>query len=216
MQIELLAITPNAEKIIEQAGRTCYRSCAKAKSGSEKDFVHRIIANGHHSVLEHAYATFCITGVSRSLTHQLVRHRLCAFSQQSQRYVNEANFNYVIPKSIAHNPETQRLFTNFMSEAKDLYRKLQELGIKNEDARSVLPNAVQSTIVLSANFRELRHIFCVRCNKKTQDEIRRCCLTMLKIMKKESPIVFEDFIIDKETATAHTRFPYLKLERYGN
>jgi len=114
MQIELLTITPNAEKIIEQAGRICYRSGTKAKPDSEKDFIKRIIVNGHHSVLEHAYATFCISGVSRSLTHQLVRHRLCAFSQQSQRYADEANFNYVIPKSIADSPDAQKLFKKFI------------------------------------------------------------------------------------------------------
>ncbi len=207
MTVELIAITPNAEVVIEKAGRTCYCSTPKAQPAGEKNLIHRIIKNGHHSVLEHASATFRITGVSRSFTHQLVRHRLCAFSQRSQRYVNEKSFAFVEPESIREKTEAHRLFEEFMADAKNAYCKLQELGIKNEDARFVLPNAVQSEIVLSANFRELRHIFCVRCDRHAQWEIREVALQMLRIMKKEAPSVFGDFVIDEETATAYTPFP---------
>ena len=207
VRVELIAITPNPEKVIERAGRTCYRSGSKARCGSEKEFIRKIIESGHHSVLEHAYATFRISGVSRSFTHQLVRHRLCAFSQRSQRYVNEKNFAFVEPESIADNPKAHRLFENFMAEAKDVYRKLQQLGVKNEDARFVLPNAVRSEIVISANFRQLRHIFCVRCDRHAQWEIRNVALQMLRIMMKEAPAVFGDFMISEETATAYTPFP---------
>jgi len=94
-----------------------------------------------------------------------------------------------------------------MVDANNAYCKLQELGIKNEDARFVLPNAVQSESVLSANFREFRHIFCVRCDRHAQWEIREVALQMLRIMKKEAPSVFGDFVIDEETATAYTLFP---------
>ncbi len=207
MTVELIAITPNAEVVIEKAGRTCYCSTPKAQPAGEKNLIHRIIKNGHHSVLEHASATFRITGVSRSFTHQLVRHRLCAFSQRSQRYVNEKSFAFVEPESIREKTKAHRLFEGLMADAKNAYCKLQELGIKNEDARFVLPNAVQSEIVLSANFRELRHIFCVRCDRHAQWEIREVALQMLRIMKKEAPSVFGDFVIDEETATAYTPFP---------
>ena len=207
MTVELIAITPNAEAVIEKAARTCYCSTQRAQPTSENNLIYRIIKNGHHSVLEHASATFRIIGVSRSFTHQLVRHRLCAFSQRSQRYVNEKSFAFVEPESIREKSEAHRLFEEFMADAKNAYCKLQELGIKNEDARFVLPNAVQSEIVLSANFRELRHIFCVRCNRHTQWEIREVALQMLRIMKKEAPSVFGDFVIDEETATAYTPFP---------
>ncbi len=207
MIVEFIAITPNAEAVIEKAGRTCYCSTPKAQPAGEKNLIHRIIKNGHHSALEHASATFRITGVSRSFTHQLVRHRLCAFSQRSQRYVNEKSFAFVEPESIREKTEAHRLFEEFMADAKNAYCKLQELGIKNEDARFVLPNAVQSEIVLSANFRELRHIFCVRCDRHAQWEIREVALQMLRIMKKEAPSVFGDFVIDEETATAYTPFP---------
>jgi len=206
MYIELIAITPNAEAVIEQAGRTCYQSTSRTGQDSKRNFIRRIIENGHHSVLEHASATFRITGVSRSFTHQLVRHRLCAFSQRSQRYVNEKNFTFVEPESIREKTEAHELFEWFIAEAKDTYCKLQELGIKNEDARFVLPNAVQSEIVISANFRELRHIFYVRCNRHAQWEIRNVALQMLRIMKKEAPSVFQDFLIDQEAAAAYTPF----------
>jgi len=176
MHVELISITAGCQKVIERAGRTCYRSGSKIGPVSETKFIRKLIESGHHSVLEHAYATFRITSVSRSFTHQLVRHRLCAFSQRSQRYVNEKSFAFVEPESIREKTEAHKLFEEFMAEAKDAYCKLQELGIKNEDARFVLPNAVQSEIVLSANFRELRHIFCVRCDTHAQWEIRNVAL----------------------------------------
>ena len=207
MKVELLAITPYPDRLIEDAGRTCYRSHSKARKGSEKQFVRKLIESGHHSVLEHAYATFRITGASRSFTHQLVRHRLCAFSQQSQRYVDERSFSYVEPPSIAAEPEAHGVFTRFMNDAKETYARLQALGIPNEDARFVLPNAVQSEIVISANFRELRHIFCLRCDRHAQWEIRYAALEMLRIMKKVAPAAFSDFVIDEETWTACTAFP---------
>ena len=205
MYVELLAITPGAERTIKKAGRTCYKSTS-TKEGSDNRLIHRIIEMGHHSVLEHASATFRVTGASRSFTHQLVRHRLCAFSQQSQRYVDEKNFNFVEPESIVGNPAAHALFKNSMAEAKVVYTKLQELGIKNEDARFVLPNAIQSEIVISANFRQLRHIFCLRCDKHAQWEIRKVTLQMLRIMQKEAPSVFDDFVIDEENETACTQF----------
>src|SRR3990170_6774697 len=140
-QVDLLAITPDCEKLIEEAGRTCYLSFGKIGKGSEKKFIKMLIKSGHLSVLEHAYATFRIKGGSRAFTHQLVRHRLCSYTQQSQRYVDEANFNYVEPDPIKNNSKAHILFTKFMEEAKRSYSELQRLGIKNEDARFVLPNA---------------------------------------------------------------------------
>ena len=206
MEIKLLTITPNAEKVIEKAGRTCYQSVSKIEDDSEKKFIIKMIKLGHHSVLEHASATFQIRGVSRSFTHQIVRHRLCSFSQQSQRYVKERKFNFVEPVSIINNLEAHNLFNNFMDEVKVIYGKLQELGIKNEDARFILPNAVESEIVISANFRQFRHLFCQRCTKSAQVEIREVCLCMLRILQEEVPIIFGDFIIDDNLLTASTLF----------
>ena len=191
-QVELLSITPDAEKLIEEAGRTCYLSFGKITKDSENKFIKMLIKSGHHSVFEHAYATFRIKGGSRAFTHQLVRHRLCAFSQQSQRYVSEKEFSFVIPPSIENKPEALKLFNETMETLKNNYRKLQELGIKNEDARFVLPNAVKSEIVISADLREWRHILELRCAPDAQWEIRGICNAILKILKKEAPTVFED------------------------
>ena len=101
LSVELISITPDAEKVIEQAGRTCYLSFDKCKEGSEMSFIKRLIKMGHESPLEHASATFRIKNCSRAMTHQLVRHRLMSVSQQSQRYVSEDNFHYVLPESIS-------------------------------------------------------------------------------------------------------------------
>jgi thymidylate synthase (FAD) len=198
MKIELLFITPNAEKLIESAGRTCYLSFGKQGEGTEKAFVKMLIKMGHLSVLEHAYATFRISGVSRAFTHQLVRHRLCSYSQQSQRYVDESNFSYVEPDSIKNNPEAHSLFEDFMDKARKTYSELQKLGVKNEDARFVLPNAVETQIVVTANLREWRHIIELRGEPGAQWEIRRAAVEILKILKKHAPTVFADFEIDEK------------------
>lgn len=198
MKVELVSITLNAEKLIESAGRTAYLSFERQRRGSEKKFIKMIIKSGHFSVLEHAHATFRISSVSRAFTHQLVRHRLCSFTQQSQRYVDESDFNYTEPEVIRNNSKAHSIFTTFINEAKRVYRELQKLGIKNENARFVLPNAVESQIIVTANFREWRHIVELRGNPDAQWEIRRVAIEILKILKKNAPTVFEDFEIHKE------------------
>jgi len=198
MKVELLSITSNAEKLIENAGRTAYLSFEKQKRGSEKKFIKMLIKSGHLSVLEHAWASFRIKGGSRAFTHQLVRHRLCSYTQQSQRYVDEHNFNYIEPVAVKSNKEAHTLFIDFMNRAKEIYAELQKLGIKNEDARFVLPNAVASEIVVTANFREWRHIIEVRGSADAQWEIRRIIIEILKILEKHAPAVFGDFEIDEK------------------
>ena len=198
MKVELISIIPNAEKLIEDAGRTSYLSFKKQKRGSEKKFIKMLINSGHLSVLEHAWATFRIKGGSRAFTHQLVRHRLCSYTQQSQRYVDEHNFNYIEPDAIKNNKEAHSLFIDFMNRAKKVYAKLQKLDIKNEDARFVLPNAVESEIVVTANFREWRHIIELRGSTDSQWEIRTIIIEILKLLKKQAPAVFGDFKIDAQ------------------
>jgi thymidylate synthase (FAD) len=198
MNIELLAITSNSEKFIENIGRTAYLSYNKSKKGSAEKFIRMLIENGHLSVLEHATATFRIRGGSRAFTHQLVRHRLCSYTQQSQRYVDESGFRYVEPKSIKNNKDAHALITLFMNKAKHVYAHLQKLGIENEDARFVLPNAVMSEIVVTANFREWRHIITLRGSEEAQWEIRKIVIEILKILKKNAPTVFEDYKIDNK------------------
>lgn len=198
LQVEPLFITPQAEILIESVGRTSYLSFPKQKAGSEKNFIRMLIKNEHFSVLEHAYASFRISGISRACTHQLVRHRLCSFIQQSQRYVDEKNFRYIEPESIKANPHAHSLFTEFMEQARDIYAQLQSMQIRKEDARYVLPNAAESQIVVSANFREWRHIIGLRGSPQSQWEIRRVAIEVLKILKNHAPTVFGDFEIDEQ------------------
>lgn len=205
-QVTLLSVTPDAEKLIEEAGRTCYLSLFRITEGSSDNFIKAAVRRGHESILEHASAVFRITGASRSFTHQLVRHRIAGYSQQSQRYVDETDFNYIVPPQIAANPEALTVYRDFMQAAKAAYGELRDMGVLKEDARFVLPNGLESQIVFSANFRELRHVFALRLEKAAQWEIRSVCLAMLKIMQQNAPAVFGDFIINEEEQTAVSSF----------
>ncbi len=198
MKVELLAITPDCEKVIERAGRTCYMSLEGANSESASRFVRMLVTRGHHSVLEHATAVFAVSGLSRACTHQLVRHRLCSFSQKSQRYVSESEADFVMPESISSDGDAREVFTASTSASLASYRKLVELGIPREDARFVLPGAVETDIVLSANLRELRHVIELRGSRHAQWEIRRLAVALLRILKREAPNVFFDLDVDAD------------------
>jgi thymidylate synthase (FAD) len=206
MRVELIAITPHAEEVIEDACRTCYLSFhRKNPPESTRELITKILEKQHHSVLEHASATFRVLGASRVFTHEMVRHRFVSPSQQSQRYVNEANAEVVVPPSVAAHPEAAREFAHVAEEARRAYARLTGLGVPKEDARYLLPGGLVSEIVLSANFREWRHVFEVRCHPRAHWEIRRACLAMLAILKREVPIVFADFTLDEERGVAEIR-----------
>jgi thymidylate synthase (FAD) len=192
LEVELIAITPEPEKVIELAGRTCYLSFDRMDEDSEAAFIRRLIKMGHESPLEHAYATFRVRNCSRAMTHQLVRHRLMSVSQQSQRYVDEDQFAYILPESLPS--EYVEDFHRDMRTIQQMYRKWRDRGLRKEDARFVLPNACVSEIVVSANFREWRHIFAVRLSPKAQWEIRRACVQMLALLKERAPACFGDIL----------------------
>jgi thymidylate synthase (FAD) len=196
MEVELLAVTPDAERVIEEAGRTCYMSQERANDAGTAKFIRMLVSRGHLSVLEHAAATFRIRGISRAATHQIVRHRLCSFSQRSQRYVREAGQAPVVPPSIEGNDEAAACFRDAMASAQAAYDSLIRLGVPKEDARFVMPNATPSELVISANFRELRHIIAVRGSREAQWEIREMAASILKKMKDIAPNVFFDLAID--------------------
>jgi thymidylate synthase (FAD) len=203
MRVELMAITPNAEEVIEDACRTCYLSFhRKSPPESTRELIGKIIEKGHHSVLEHASATFRVLGASRVFTHEMVRHRFVSPSQQSQRYVNEEHAEVILPPSVAAHAEAKTEFDRIVDEARQSYARLRAFGVPREDARYVLPGGVVSEIVLSANLREWRHVFEVRCHPRAHWEIRQVCLDMLRILKHETPIVFDDFLIDEERRMA--------------
>ncbi len=208
IKVKLLSITPKAEELVEESGRTAYLSFHKEILCDRPEFLTMLVQKGHLSVLEHATATFRISGGSRSFTHQMVRHRLCSFTQQSQRYVDEGGFKYVVPEAIRQDEKAHAIFKNFIKEARKAYADMRALGIKNEDARFVLPNAVESEIVVSANFREWRHIFELRGEPDAQWEIRNIVIKILKILKKHAPSLFGDFEIDEANQVIRrTGFP---------
>lgn len=190
MKVELIAVTPEPERVIELAARTCYRSEDRAGEGTAAVLLKKLLAAGHESPFEHASATFRLSGCSRAMTHQLVRHRMMSVSQQSQRYVSESSFEYVIPPSVRE--EDRDEFRGDMETIRAMYGKWKARGLRNEDARFVLPNACASELVISANFREFRHIFRVRCSKHAQWEIREACLEMLRQLQALAPAVFDD------------------------
>ncbi len=190
MEVELVAITPNPEEVIEAAARTCYQSSGTGNKNNR--LLLRLIQMGHESPLEHAYATFRIWGCSRAMTHQLVRHRLMSVSQKSQRYVAEGDFEYVIPPAIKKKDEAD--FIKDMEKIGAMYTKWKDRGLKNEDARFVLPNACATELVVSANFREFRHIFKLRCSPHAQWEIRTAATMMLQALHKKAPTVFDDIM----------------------
>jgi thymidylate synthase (FAD) len=208
VKVELMSITPNAEDIIERACRTCYLSFNRYNPpSSTEELIKKVIQKGHHSVLEHALATFRIKGGSRVFTHELVRHRLMSPSQESQRYVEYGKtkeFEYVVPPSIK-NTQFEDRFKKLAQETFSLYQEMVKADIPKEDSRYILPNATTSEIVISANFRELRHIFEIRCVERAHWEIRQVCLEMLRIMKEEAPIVYWDFHIDEKSKVAYRK-----------
>ena len=205
LAVTLLAHTPDPDRAVAAAGRLCYAPVSAAElteTMSDDDvarLVRGLVASGHHSALEHASFTFAVDGVSRACTHQLVRHRVASYNQQSQRYVNFSHGDaFVVPPSVAANHEAEEVFVRAMSHAREAYDQLVELGMAEgrsresaqEDARFVLPNAAESKIVVTMNARELRHFFAVRCCNRAQWEIRALAWELRGIVKQVAPALF--------------------------
>jgi thymidylate synthase (FAD) len=215
--VVLEAVTPDAELLIESACRTCYLSFHRQNPpDSTRELITKILRKGHHSVLEHVCATFRVSGGSRVFTHELVRHRFISPSQESQRYVRYGKrtpYAVVVPDTIADAGFADE-FERACHEAHRLYEQMVVSGVPKEDARYVLPNATTSQIVITANFRELRHFFTLRCNLRAHWEIRQVAILMLRVMKDVAPIVFYDFEIAKDGQSARLTDPesYYKLD----
>ena len=195
MKVTLLACTQNADAICAAAGNSCYSESSSAdilgNIDSEK-VLSRIVGMGHHSVIEHAVFTFSVEGVSRALTHQLVRHRVASFSQQSQRYVSLDSASYVKPHTVEADPGASKVFDETMEAIWEAYRRLEEMGIPPEDARYLLPNGCTTNITITMNARELLHFFSLRCCNRAQWEIREMADRMLEICMEQSPVIFRD------------------------
>ena len=215
------------EKLTEVAGRVCYMSFQRPRPGGNKTYLGHILEVGHGSVLEHAVWNFVFTGVSRTLTHELIRHRAgTGFSQLSQRYVDESVAEYVEPDVIADDPEMHRLWLDAVGHAHQAYLKLVEKltehykdepdktlrrKLARQAARSVLPNATETKIFYTANARALRHFIEMRASRHAEVEIRKLAVQVLKIMQAEAPNIFGDYRLEPlpdgtfEATTAHRK-----------
>jgi thymidylate synthase (FAD) len=204
LNVILLRHTPEPEEVVAMAAKLCYSPSGveelreKIEAKDQAAFVEKLASIGHLSPIEHVTFTFGIEGISRACSHQLVRHRVASYSQQSQRYVREDQFDYVIPPSIRQDPSLVKEFARCMDEAQANYtnvlKRLDELGYKGEagqqDARYLLPNAAETKIVVTMNARELLHFFRMRCCNRAQWEIRDMAGRMLEHVKKVAPTIF--------------------------
>lgn len=190
MKVELLSWTPKPEFVTEVASKTCYseESPLEMEEGENFPNISAIMERGHTSVVEHANFTFAIEGISRSCSHQLVRHRIASYSQQSQRMADAGD--YVTPPSTKEG-KGKEIFLEAIGHSIEAYNKLKELGVPREDARFVLPNATQTNMVVTMNARSLLNFFRLRCCLRAQWEIRELANRMLKLVRGKMPKVFE-------------------------
>ena len=203
--------TNAAEVLPEVAGRLCYMSFSKPRPGGNAAYLTHIKEVGHGSVLEHAVWNFIITGVSRSFTHELVRHRAgFGYSQLSQRYVDESVADFVEPDCIADDPELHRVWRSAVEQAQAAYVKLVEglqakfaavedktlrRKLARQAARSVLPNATETKIFVTGNARSWRHFIELRCNEHAETEIRVVAAKVLEVLQREAPNLFGDYAL---------------------
>lgn len=197
-----------AQRLIEFSGRLCYRSFHNPSGRSNAEYIAHLLEQGHLSVIEHASASFLIEGISRSCSHEIVRHRLFSYSQVSQRYVNEEHARMVLPVAFADDPQAQAILAQVAEEARAAYARLVEhlkrrfahvpdpatrRKMARQAARSVLPNATETALVMTGNFRAWRHFIRMRASEHAEPEIRRVAIEVLKILQEQAPAVFGDF-----------------------
>lgn len=193
MNIELVAYTPEPESVCNLGAEICVsESRPDLKDDGFKALGHAL-RSGHESVLEHATFTFAIEGISRACSHQLVRHRMASYSQQSQRYVNMDKFSTMVPPTIRDaSDDIFNEFYSLMIAITNTYASFIERGIPEEDARYILPNACCTNIIVTMNARELRHFFSLRCCERAQWEIKQVAEMMLALVREVAPTLFDD------------------------
>ncbi|RLE69034.1 MAG: FAD-dependent thymidylate synthase [Thermoprotei archaeon] len=194
MKVTLISHTPFSEYVIMKAGLiTRGRQHPPSSLFSKERFIRKLIEKGHHSILEFGYATFLVEGVSRALLAQITRHRLASFAVESQRHTKPKS-EIVIPPTITQDPELKGEYKEIAQKCFALYEKMVERGIPKEDARFILPNATPTAFIISANFREWRHILQLRLASDAQWEIRELCREIAKQLSLIAPSVFEDLV----------------------
>lgn len=222
LRVKLVQYTPEPEKLVAAAAKLCYSSLAADEIMNDLDenntekFIGMLMKLGHQSPIEHINFTFAIEGVSRTLTHQLVRHRLASYSQKSQRYVTEGQFQYIIPPEIEKNKIASAKFIEAMKYDQKVYDEIASLLFQDhynllieegksdkvakntankkaiEDARYILPNSCETKIMVTMNARNLIHFFSVRCCNRAQWEIREMSSQMLKEAHSVAPNIFSN------------------------
>jgi len=214
------------EALAEMAGRVCYMSYGKGRK-TNREFLGHLVEVGHGSVLEHAVWSFLITGVSRSFTHELIRHRHFSYSQLSQRYVDESDSPFIEPDIIADDPALHAIWCESVNAARAAYDRL-IVGLQDkygdvadktlrrklarQAARSVLPNATETKIFVTGNVRALRHFIEMRGSEYADVEIRKVALGLLEILKRESPSMFSDYTVETlADGTTAVRTPHPKV-----
>ena len=197
MKVKLITHTPDPDRLCAQAALVSKwpKGWSEFKDlwNDKTDMRHLTdaIEKGHVSVIEHACFTFSLEGISRSCSHQLVRHRIASYTQQSQRYVQLQDPDaFVIPETIQENEKARKLFQEQLKAQFSTYERLIDLGIPKEDARFVMPNATKTNIMVTMNARELLHFFALRCCERTQWELREVAWKMLALAKKVAPLIF--------------------------
>ena len=222
MKVKLLSHTPQPEKVISMAAKLCYSSVGgegieeNLTEESVDKFLNMLINIGHESPLEHVSFTFAVEGISRACSHQIVRHRIASYSQQSQRYVKLDQFEYIIPHEINEIEEARELFIDSMNKDQQVYDKLVDILFEKhynnlikygknekeaksqaekkaiEDARYVFPNACETKMVFTMNTRSLYNFLDHRCCERAQWEIRELAIEMLRQLKEVAPILFKN------------------------
>lgn len=200
---------PNGDealKKIEESARCCYKSEEKITSNSAKTLVKSLLKSGHHSVFEHVSASVKIV-CDRGISHEIVRHRLCAFSQESSRYIDySGEIQFIRPfwvsktKMVSFYGSPDYDWYTSIKCADEHYKKLRKAGWKPQEARSVLPNSLKTEIIITTNLREWMHIFNLRCNKAAHPQIRQIMLPLLNCFYDEIPILFDDLYDKYENA----------------
>lgn len=197
--VKILEHTPEPERTIAAAGRLCYAPVSADQLFDEMTeaeigkLLRFLIKAGHLSAIEHASFTFAIDGISRTCTHQLVRHRLASYNQQSQRYVKyDDTLKFIMPPSVGQDPALKRMFEDQVKSSLTAYQDALARGIEPEDARYLLPESTETKIVVTMNARELLHFFSLRCCDRAQWEIRNLAITMLELVQGLAPTVFAE------------------------
>lgn len=197
MEVTLLSVSHEPDRTAAAAALGCYSEkpahhiLEEIDEGQAKDILELVMGSGHHSVVEHAVFSFSVKGVSRSLTHQLVRHRIASYSQQSQRYVKLEKPDVVLPPDIQKDQGKRERFMALMDDVWGLYKDFVKEGVAVEDARYVLPNACTTNITITMNARSLLNFFAIRCCVRAQWEIRDLATRMQTLVKEASPVIFK-------------------------